>query len=383
MNRTFVSQISSIKMNFHTLKVREISAETPDAKTFTLDVPPEQMDSFRFTQGQYITLKVELNGQELRRSYSMSSSPLDQVLSFTVKKIPDGRVSSHLHDCVEVGSFLNISTPEGRFFVPLDPEKRRVYYLFAAGSGITPMMSIVRTTLEAEPMSSVFLLYGSRNEDHIIFQEQLDELSRRYHGQLYVEHILSQPKKEVRGERLFGLVKKKSTNWQGKTGRIDGLRVNAFLEEHPAPTSEKDVYFFICGPDSMPDAVKVALLAKGIAPSRILTEHFVSASQVPGENISDAASADGATLVVTLKGRTFQTRVPKGATILDVLVKEQYDPPYSCTSGACSTCMAKVLEGTIEMDVCYALDPDEVSAGYCLTCQAKPTSSRVEITFDQ
>lgn len=383
MQRTFASQISSIEMNFHTFKVKEITAETPDAKTFTLDVPAEQLETFRFTQGQYITLRVELNGQELRRSYSMSSSPLDQVLSFTVKRIPEGKVSSYLHDQVTVGSVLDVAAPDGRFFVPLDPEKRRAFYLFASGSGITPMLSIIRTTLELEPMSTIFLLYGSRNEDHIIFQEQLDELSRRYHGQLIVEHILSQPKKEVLSERLFGLVKKRSANWQGKVGRIDGLRVNAFLEEHPAPTNEKDAFYFICGPDTMPDAVKVALLAKGIAPSKILTEHFVSASHIPGENMSDAESGESATLVVTLKGRTFETHVPKGATILDVLVKEQYDPPYSCTSGACSTCMAKVLEGTVEMEVCYALDPDEVKAGYCLTCQAKPTSSRVTITFDQ
>ncbi len=370
-------------MDFYPLKVTHITEETPDAKTFTLDVPADLSEVFAFTQGQYVTLKFDLDGHELRRSYSMSSSPLDQALAFTVKKVDGGRVSTFLHDRLQSGDTLSVSPPDGRFFAPLDPDKRRTYYLFGAGSGITPLMSILRTTLEAEPMSTVFLLYGSRNEDSIIFRDELDRLSVRYQGQLHVEHVLSRPKAESLSGSLLGLFKKKTVNWQGKTGRIAGRGVVGFLDENPPHTPETDCLYFICGPDTMPDVVKVALLARGIPPGLIYTEHFLNSHQLPGENISDDHAAEGARLIVTLKGRRIETRVPEGATILDVLVKEKYDPPYSCTAGACSTCMAKVLSGTVHMDVCYALDPEEVKAGYCLTCQAKPTSGVVEVSYDE
>jgi ring-1,2-phenylacetyl-CoA epoxidase subunit PaaE len=370
-------------MQFYPLKVTQITAETPDAKTFTLEVPAELREIFAYQQGQYITLKMELDGHELRRSYSMSSSPLDAQLAVTVKKVQGGRMSGYLHDQLQTGDVLPVAPPDGRFFVPLNPEKRRTYYLFGSGSGITPLMSILRTVLEGEPISSVFLLYGSRSEDNIIFRDELDRLTERYAGQLHVEHILSKPKTETQSGGLFGLLKKHSVNWQGKIGRIDGRRVPAFLDDNPPHTAADDCVYFVCGPDNMPDVVKVSLLGRGIAAGQIYTEHFANALQAPGENISDADSGEGARLVVTLKGRRIETRVPDGATILDVLVKEKYDPPYSCTAGACSTCMAKVLHGTVHMEVCFALDPEEVKAGYCLTCQAKPTSGLVEVTFDE
>lgn len=370
-------------MEFYPLKVTQITEETPDTKTFTLEVPDDLRALFSYTQGQYITLKLAFDDHEVRRSYSMSSSPLDHVLAFTVKKVKGGLVSGFLHDRIKTGALLSVSPPEGRFFTPLDPEKRRTYYLFGAGSGITPLMSILRTTLEAEPMSTVFLLYGSRNEDAIIFRDELDRLSSRYQGQLFVEHVLSRPKAESQNGSLLGLFKKKTINWQGKTGRIAGRGVVEFLDENPPHTPETDCFYFICGPDNMPDVVKVALLARGIPPGLIHTEHFLNSHQLPGENISDEHGAEGARLIATLKGRRIETRVPDGATILDVLVKEKYDPPYSCTAGACSTCMAKVLSGTVHMEACYALDPEEVKAGYCLTCQAKPTSPVVEVSYDE
>jgi len=369
-------------MDFYSLKIKQVIRETADAVTLEFEVPTDLQAIFSYQQGQYITLRMEYKGQELRRSYSMSSSPLEQRLAVTVKKVVDGRMSGYLNDSVKEGDALEVAAPDGRFYNTLHPEKRRTYYLFGAGSGITPLMSILKTILEGEPMSSVFLLYGSRNEESIIFRDELDRLTERYDGQLLVEHILSQPRKEG-GGGLFGMFKKSTTNWLGKTGRIAPKAANEFLDENMARGPEDDCEYYVCGPGNMADDVKAALVSRGIPVKQIHTEHFVNANHVPGD-IADAgpAAAGGKRIIVHLKGERIELPIPEGATILDVLVKEKFDPPYSCTAGACSTCMAKVISGKVKMDVCYALDEDEVKDGYILTCQSKPDTSVVEITYD-
>lgn len=370
-------------MEFYALKIKQITPETSDTVTIDFDIPEHLREKFAYKQGQHITVRIHLNDHELRRSYSMSSSPLEQGrLAVTVKKVHNGQVSAFLHDSLKTGDTLDIAAPDGRFFTPLDPEKRRTYYMFGAGSGITPLMSILKTILEAEPMSSVFLLYGSRNEEHIIFRNELDRLSERYAGQLQVEYILSQPKKESVGGGLFGIFKKTTTNWQGKTGRITQKMANEFLDENMARGPESDCFYFICGPGNMTDTVKAALLGRGIEAKQIHTEHFVNANHVPGEFAVAGGAGEGKRVIVHLGGKKIELTVPPGATILDVLVKEKYDPPYSCTAGACSTCMAKLLKGKVSMEVCYALDDDEVKAGYILTCQSHPETDVVELTYD-
>ena len=244
-------------------------------------------------------------------------------------------------------------------------------------------MSILRTVLESEPMSAVYLLYGSRNEESIIFRDELDRLSERYAGQLHVEHVLSQPKKSEGSGGLFSMFKKSTTNWKGRTGRIDGRTTTSFLDENMPHGPEHDCLYFICGPGSLADTVKATLLGRGIPDKQVYAEHFLNSGHVPGENLEHASTAGGARLVVHLKGRRFETTVPNGATILDVLVKEKHDVPYSCTAGACSTCMAKVLQGKVKMDVCYALDDEEVKAGYVLTCQSHCETDVVEVSYDQ
>jgi ring-1,2-phenylacetyl-CoA epoxidase subunit PaaE len=366
-------------MEFFQMNIQETRPETVDTVTIEFDIPMELRDTFVYRQGQYVTLMHEFDGQELRRSYSMSSSPLEGKLAITVKKVPGGKFSTWLHDTVKPGDKLSVAPPEGRFFVPLNPEKRRTYYLIGAGSGITPLMSIIKTTLEAEPMSAIFLLYGNRSEESIIFRDELDRLSERYVGQLHVEYVLSQPKKEG-GGGLFGIFKKSSSNWQGKTGRINGKLVNEFLDEQLARGPEHDCFYFMCGPGSMTDDVKAVLLAREIAPKQIYTEHFANANHVPGEFTTTGGGEKR--VIVHLKGARIELPVPAGATILDVLIKEKYDPPYSCTAGACSTCMAKLVSGKVKMDACYALDDDEVKAGYILSCQSHPETDVVELTFD-
>jgi len=370
-------------MDFYTLPVQKITAETKDAVSIAIGVPAELKDTFKYQQGQYLTVRVMQDGRELRRSYSMSSSPLDDQLVITVKKVVGGRVSTWLCEHLREGDQLEVSRPDGRFFNQLHHDKRRTYYLFAAGSGITPLMSILKTVLEAEPMSTVYLMYGNRNEEQIIFRDALDELSRRYNGQLFVDYILSSPNRQG-GGGLFSMFKKSSVNWQGKIGRVDAATSTEFLDEHMPHGPESECFYFVCGPQDMPDTIKGMLLARGIPEKQVYTEHFVNANHVPGD-IPDAgtsAAGGGKRVIVHLRGQRVELPVPAGATILDVLVKAKFDPPYSCTAGACSTCMAKVISGKVKMDACYALDTDEIKAGYILTCQAHPETDVVELSYD-
>ncbi len=366
--------------SFHTLSVKQITRETADAVTLTFSVPTELTEQFQFTQGQYLTLRFMLNGKEERRSYSMCSSPLESGLSVTVKRVKGGKVSNHVFDKIKVGDVVDVMTPDGRFYTELHDENKKNYYLVGAGSGITPLMSILKTILEKEPMSFVHLLYGSRSEDEIIFKNQLDGLTRRYEGQLMVEHVLSQPKLE-KAKGLGGLFSKGKPTWEGKTGRIDAKIFQKFQEENPPRHKQSE--YFLCGPGSMIDAVEKTLLDKGVDKKNIHHEYFTAP---PSADASGATSTGevvvGAKLTAYLDGKKLETTVGKGKHLLFAVIDAGGDAPYSCTSGACATCMAKVTKGTVKMDACYALDEGEIKQGYILTCQAVPTSEEVEITFE-
>ncbi|MBI1228248.1 MAG: 2Fe-2S iron-sulfur cluster binding domain-containing protein [Bacteroidetes bacterium] len=365
---------------FHSLAVKQVTQETANTVTLTFAVPSELSEQFMFIQGQYLTLRFMLNGKEERRSYSMCSSPLEPGLSVTVKRVKGGKVSNYVFDKVKVGDVVDVMTPDGRFHTDLHDENKKNYYLIGAGSGITPLMSILKTILEKEPMSFVFLLYGSRNEDEIIFKNQLDELSRRYEGQLMVEHVLSQPKLE-KAKGLGGLFSKGKPTWEGKIGRIDGKVFQKFYEENKPRHKQSE--YFLCGPGGMIDAVEKSLLNSGIEKKNIHHEYFTAS---PSADASGASSTGeviaGAKLTAYLDGRTYETTVAKGKHLLFAVIDAGGDAPYSCTSGACATCMAKVKKGTVKMDACYALDESEIKQGYILTCQAHPTSEEVEISFE-
>jgi ring-1,2-phenylacetyl-CoA epoxidase subunit PaaE len=362
-------------MNFHSLKINKIVSETVDAKTIYFQIPSDLKETFAHLPGQYLTIKADINGKECRRAYSICTPPNQDSIGVTVKKVVKGVMTSYIHSSVKEGDTLEVMIPEGHFVVKTDHLKSREHYFFAAGSGITPVISMISTILEEEPKSTCYLLYGSRDENNIIFKDALDGLARKYADQLYIEHVLSKPIEKKTGG-IGGLFAKKVVEWKGMSGRISPAACTEFLQKYAPKNDEKQYY--ICGPGDLIQKVEQFLTDRHIDKKSIHREYFTAAPSADGK----APSTGSGVVSVTLKGDTFDIDIPKGKTILDVLVDAKKDPPYSCTSGACSTCIAKVSEGTVEMDSCYALEDDEVAAGYILTCQAHPTSAKVVLSYD-
>ena len=361
--------------DFHDLPVARVDEETPDARVIYLD--PDGRPGFGFVAGQYLTVRLELAGREQRRAYSLCTSPDEPLLGFCVKRLPGGLVSNHLIDRVRAGDRLAVMPPEGRFVARTNPDQRKTYYLIGAGSGITPLMSIARKVLADETGSAVHLLYGNRAEDTIIFRDELDRLSTEYRDQFTVDHVLSQPARK-KASGLGGLFGKTLPTWTGRVGRIDAQELGRFLGEREARTDA--TAYYVCGPGGLIDTTEKELLRRGVEPARIHTERFVVAPVAAGDRI---AGTDGARVTVTLDGKTHDVTVASGKTVLETLVDAGLNPPYSCTSGACSTCIAKVTSGEVRMDVNHALDADEVTQGYVLTCQAHPVTGAVALSYDE
>ncbi len=366
---------------FFRLKVKEKIQETDDTVSLNFDIPEDLKETFDFLPGQYLTLKFQFGENEARRAYSMSSSPMEEGIKVTIKKVEKGLVSNHIHDKVSVGDEVDVMPPQGRFVPKINEENRKVYYLFGAGSGITPLMSITKTLLEEEPQSSIFLFYGSREESGVIFKDELDALEKKYAGQLKVVHTLSNPAKAKAGG-LAGMFGKKKTLWLGQKGRIDRRTTADFLEKNIPPYP--DTEYFICGPGTMTQTIEDVLIARGVNKKKIHFELFNAT--LPGDLSKDANTSEkrnGASKVtVILDGKSIELNLAEGKTILDGLLDIKEEAPYSCTTGSCSTCMAKVTKGKVEMEICYALDDDEIADGYILTCQAKPITAEVELSFD-
>ncbi len=350
---------------FHTLRVNDIRRETVDCVSVAFKIPEQDRDQFHFLQGQYLTLKAVIDGEEVRRSYSICSSPTDQELRVAIKKVPEGRFSTYANESLKVGDTLEVMQPMGNFNTKLDPKNQKHYLAFAAGSGITPVMSILKAVLKTEPKSHFTLFYGNRATDSIIFLEQLEGLKNEYLGRLSVHHILS---REHPGSELF-------------YGRIDADKCRTYFK-HLIDIDDIDE-FFLCGPAPMIEGVSETLQDLGADKKKIHFELFSSAgSTVARRDISKVPKIDSS-ISIKLDGITHHFPLSSdGDTILDAALKGGLDLPFACKGGVCCTCRAKLLEGTAEMEVNYALEADEVEAGYILTCQSHPTSSKLLVDFD-
>ncbi|MBP2232138.1 ring-1,2-phenylacetyl-CoA epoxidase subunit PaaE [Azospirillum agricola] len=355
--------------SFHPLTIRECRRETADTVSILFDVPPDLADRYRFVQGQHLTLKTTLGGEEVRRSYSICSGVDEGELRVAVKRVEGGLFSTHANQSLAPGAVIDVMTPMGRFTTPLDPEAARTYVAFAAGSGITPILSILKTALTREPRSRFLLVYGNRTVSSIIFREELEDLKNRFMDRLVIHHLLSREPEEA------GLL----------SGRIDAALVRE-LCDGAIDAGSLDAAF-LCGPQPMVEAVRDALAAAGTPPGRIHLELF---GTTPGpraarpKTAADSHSpADAATVAILQDGKRKEFALAyDGESILDAAHRHGADLPYSCKSGVCCTCRAKLREGKVEMAENYSLEPWEVEAGYVLTCQSRPLTERVVIDFD-
>ena len=350
---------------FHSLKIAEVRRETADAVSLRFEVPAELADDYRFVQGQHLTLKAEVAGEELRRSYSICAAVDDGELRVAIKKIGGGVFSNWANDSLKAGDSIEVMTPEGRFHTELDPASARHYVAFAAGSGITPVMSLIKTTLKAEPNSRFTLIYGNRRQNSVIFAEALEDLKDRYMTRFTLYHVFSREEQEV---PLFN-------------GRLDCARVGAFLDTLvPAETIDAA---FICGPGEMIDEVEAGLLAGGVAAERIHLERFGVPDSGPAHHV-EAGDAPQARVTIIVDGlrREMDFRA-EDPSILEVALAAGLDLPFSCKGGVCCTCRARVLEGKVRMDKNFSLEQPDVDDGFVLTCQAHPLTERVVISFDE
>lgn len=356
---------------FHTLTVANVHKETADSAVVAFRIPSDLREDFHFTHGQYLTLKLSVNGEELRRSYSICSSPLDpEEIRIAVKKIPNGRASSVLVDKLKPGMTIEVMTPMGNFTTALDPSKARHFVAFAAGSGITPILSILKTVLRTEHKSRFTLFYGNSDVDRIIFRSKLEELKGQHGDRLAVHHILTCGTHE---DTLFN-------------GRITTEKAAQLLGRFVTDSMDKE--YFICGPEQMMVNVSEALEKQGVDKKRIHIELFTtpvtSEAKSPPVTVGEGAFTGVAKVKVIMDGRETTLDIPaSGDSVLDAALDGGLDVPFACKGAVCCTCKARVVEGKVEMAMNYALTDEEVADGYVLTCQTHPRSANVTIDYDQ
>ncbi len=333
----------------------------------TLAPADADAQAFAFTQGQYLTFRKSFDGEEVRRSYSICSGIDDGEIRIGVKRVDGGRFSAFANEALKAGDVLEAMPPAGSFHAPLDAEFSRHHLMFAAGSGITPVLGLIRTTLSREPKSRITLVYGNRSANTIMFREELEDLKNTHLGRLSIVHVL----KTEQDVDLF-------------TGRITAQKCRDLFARW-IDIGSVDLAF-ICGPEGMMLEVASALREAGIPDERIKFELFATAAQPRGENAppKPAAASAPTALTVVLDGVAREIAFDRGSqTILEAALAAELDAPYACKGGVCSTCRAKLVSGEVEMDVNYALEDYEVAAGYVLTCQSRALSEKVVVDYDQ
>jgi ring-1,2-phenylacetyl-CoA epoxidase subunit PaaE len=358
--------MSSLTPRFHRLAVNDLRRETPDAVSLTFAIPKELSGDYSFAPGQYLTLRTMMDGEEIRRSYSICSGPDDGELRIAVKKVDGGAFSNWAADELKAGDELDVMTPTGRFGVVHAPDHARVYVGFAAGSGITPILSIVKGVLAREPDSRFFLFYGNRLTSGMLFLEELEELKDRFMQRFSLFHVISGEEQDI----------------PILHGRLDGAKVKVLLRSL-VPAASVD-HVFICGPSGMSEDIEATCRDIGIADDRIHVERFVSefGGKPRAKKIVPVDAPPKAMAALIIDGKRREVPVAEGEAILDAALRAGMDLPFACKGGMCSTCRAKLVEGEAEMEVNYSLEPWELKAGFILTCQARPCSERVVVDYD-
>jgi ring-1,2-phenylacetyl-CoA epoxidase subunit PaaE len=353
---------------FHTLRIAEVISETSDAKSIRFDLPEELREEFFFKPGQHLTLKADIEGEDIRRTYSLCVAPQEGQLKVTVKRIAGGAFSNWANDNLRPGDHIEVMAPHGSFTWEFTPGASNHYAGFAGGSGITPILSLLKTALLTEPDSRFTLFYGNRDSSSVIFLEELAKLKNRFMDRFQVHHFLAEEAEDI---DLFN-------------GLLDRTKCDLILGSLVEP--EEITAFFICGPGPMMDAAEQALESVGVPHERIFVERFTAgrpSAALAAQMQALQSQAQGLTMMVSLDGRT--RRVPFDAAagnILDSARIAGLPAPYACKAGVCATCRARVLSGEVEMAARYGLSDEEVASGYVLTCQSVPKGEGVEVDYD-
>lgn len=356
-------------MHFHSLQVKKVERETDDCVTIEFHVPDNLKNTFRFTQGQNLTVRKVFNGEEARRNYSICTSPWEGKLKVAVKKVEGGAFSTWANTNLKPGDVLDVLPPTGKFYTELHPSRKKSYVAFAAGSGITPILSIVKTTLQTEPQSSFTLVYGNRNKASIIFKEDLGALKDKYLHRFRIYHILSREK----------------TDAELNYGRIDKPKLSLLFDKVIDINRCDEI--FLCGPEEMIFCVRDFLKERNVSADKIHFELFTIPGQKKATPNPKRQTPNNfgpkAKVAVKVDGILFDFDLPfESESILDAALKHGADLPYACKGGVCTTCKAKLLEGKVRMDVNWGLEPDEVAKGYVLTCQSHPVTEKITVDFD-
>ncbi len=355
------------RARFVPLLVTAIERLTPDAVAVTLAPPEGAAEWFSFTPGQYLTFRRVIDGEEVRRSYSICADPAEGVLRVAIKRVPGGRFSSWANEKLAPGEILEAMPPEGAFTFEPDPTRERTVLAIAAGSGITPILSIATTLLRAEPRSHLVLLYGNRTREDIMFKRALEDLKDRHLGRFALVHLLSREAVEL----------------PVLHGRIDRAHLEAVLPRLAPPETVDATY--ICGPAGLPEEASATLLAMGLSAERIFVERFTPVERATPPRRDQPVAPDAprvATVRVTLDGISREIGMAPGETVLEAILRAGIDAPWSCRAGMCCTCRAKLGEGAVAMDQNYSLRDWELEAGYVLTCQSRPKTDRLAVDYD-
>lgn len=356
-------------MHFKTVSIKEVRKETADCVSIAFDIPSDLKDFFTHHQGQYITIKSLISGQSVRRCYSICSSPLENELRIAIKKVPNGLFSTYANEVLKKGDAVELTAPSGKFYSQLDATKENNYMAFAAGSGITPIISIIKTTLATEKKSSFTLIYGNRNRYSIIFKDAVEALKNKYLDRFRIVYVLSREK----------------TDTEINSGRIDADKCKTIFGSTIAPT--KISKYFLCGPEAMVFAIKNYLEQLGVDKNKILFELFTSAKGNSNKTGITSSSigyvSDTSKVSVKLDGVSTEFDLPfNGPSILNMALLLGIELPFACKAGVCCTCKAKLLEGEVSMDTVYGLEPEEIDQGYILTCQSHPITKKIAVDFD-